>query len=548
MALASRVALPRRAARIIAPYNALEYQSWFPWLRTGLIGFMVVSVVFATLLTSLAGTVLLKFAVVPVVMLGAAVMWLLPDADRHAVATAEPQYFKGTLLLYLLSLVIWPNYLAIVIPGLPWITPPRLVLAVMLVLMVVHYPQHSKARGTLAEVLGYDRIALLLFGLYEVMNVLVLPMAPSLSETVSYYLLQQLQSLAVVLMAGVLMASEANIALIVRTVVLGSIFTMSVGVLENYMQSPPWANYIPPFMRIDENFLATFLSPQARAGDSRYRIRTTFPIVLYYTQYLSLMVPLILYTCWQARKRHLAVAIALLGLLLHTIWFTNARTAFISLLVPLFAFAGMGMLRLLRGGHKRDTLKLGLVLSVLLLAMALLGGALATSHRLQMYTFGGSQHASSDETRDEQWNNAWNQLRKNPIGIGAGNSVNAVGVERPGKITLIVDSLYINMLVDVGFIGFVGFFGLFLRAAWIGVFVFLRAARPVEEYAGAAAIGLISFVIVCYVISTTDNVYLALLFAGIILAIKRLQDQRLADEARAAAAKAPANSLVRRRA
>lgn len=395
------------------------------------------------------------------------------------------------------------------------------------------------------EVLGYDRIAFMMILTYEALNLLVMPLGASIADTMTYFLLQEVLGLSAVIMAAVLITNAENIAAIYRILLLGVIFTMLVGVLENYMQLPPWANFIPSFMRIDEGYLATFLSPQARVGDNRYRIRSTFPVVLYYTQYLSLLMPLILSTIWAARKRYLVVSVMLLVLLLHTVWFTNARTAFISFLIPLFMFAGVTLFKLFRGGSKRDSLKAGVFAALLLLLVGMLGGVLATSHRAQMYTFGGQQHAASDETRDMQWANAWRQLAKNPIGIGAGNSVNTVGVEKPGKINLVVDSLYINVLVDVGYIGFVCFFGFFLRIAWLGLQVYVRAKSTIEEQAGSAAIGLISFVVVDYVISNTDVNYVAFLLAGLILATKRLQDERLVAEARASAE--PSTALVKPR-
>ncbi|MBU6166715.1 MAG: O-antigen ligase family protein [Alphaproteobacteria bacterium] len=536
----------RRSSRIVAPYHRLEYRPWFPWLRAGLMVLMAATVIFATLLTSMAGTRLLKVAVLPIGAILLTVMWMLPDADRHRAETKVPAGFVPVLLTFLAGMVVWPSYIAIVLPGLPWLTPPRMILAVMLALMLVHYSQHRNSRGTLIEVLGYDRVALTLFGMYEALNFMVLPLAPGIGDTISYLFLQQVMALSTVLMAAVMMTNPDLMGRIYRTILLGMIFTMLVGLLENYMQSPPWANYIPSFMQIDEAFLTSFLSPQSRIGDNRYRIRTTFPVVLYYTQYLCLVLPMLLHAIWRTKGRQVLAGVALVPLILHTVWYCNARTAVLALLIPLFSFGALALVKQLRDNRQRDMLKPGVAMAVVLLLVGMLGGLLATSHRAQMYTFGGSQHNASDETRDQQWANAWRQLRKNPIGIGAGNSVNAVGVPKPGKDNLIVDSLYINVLVDVGYLGFACFFGLFVWVGIRGFQVFLRAGTVLEEQAGAAAIGLISYVIACYVISNTDVNYLAFLFSGMVIATKRLQDQRLAAEA--AAVRVPSTDLAPRRA
>lgn len=507
---------------------------------------MVFMVIYATLLTSFGGLRLLKFASIPIIFLLGFVVWMLPDADRGRSGLAVPAGFKTILLMFLAGVVVWPSYIAIVLPGLPWLTPPRLILAVMIAMIVVHYPQHTNSRSTLIEVLGYDRIAIMLIGMYELLNILVLPLAPKFDETITYFILQQVMSFSTVIMAAILLNEPKNISTIYQVVMISFIFTMLVAVLENYMQMPPWTNYIPSFMQVDENFLSLFLSPQARVGDNRYRIRSTFPIVLYYSQYLCVVMPLLLHSVFTARGKNVLPALALVPLMLHTVWFSNSRTAMLSLLIPLFGLAALQLVKIFRNKTKRDSLKAGVIVALLLVMVGGLGGVLATSHRAQMYTFGGSQHNASDETRDQQWDNAWRQLAKNPIGIGAGNSVNAVGVVKPGRDNLIVDSLYINVLVDVGFLGFFSFFGYFVWVSYIGILVYLRSQNRIEEQAGAAALGLISFVVSAYVISNTDVYYLSFLFAGMIMATKRLQDQRLAAEA--AAVRVPSTDLAPRRA
>ena len=548
VALATRTAMMRRSTRIISPYNTLEYRPWFPALRVALIFAMAMTVIYATTLITIGGTSLIKIAAIPIGLILGFVIWLLPDADEHATpSTANPPYMWA-LLVFLAGMVVWPTYIAVVLPGLPWLTPPRILLAIMLAIMLIHYPQHRHSRGTLIEVMGHDRIAISLFLLYESLNLIVLPLSPGISSTLSFLFLQEVFNLSAVIMAGMLMAKPSSIRLIYSVIVGAAIYTMVVGVVENEMQIPPWAEYIPSFMQIDESFLSRILSPQARIGDSRYRIRSTFPVVLYYTQYLSLVMPLILYSAWRMRGRYRVFSFIVMALVLHTVWYCNARTAILSLLIPLFAYGALFMVRSVRNGRNTDALRTGIRAGMILLLVGILAGVIATSHRAQMYTFGGKQHDASNIARDQQWDNAWRQLARNPIGIGAGNSVAKVGISVPGRDNLIVDSLYINLLVDVGFLGFAAFFGLFLRCAYLGVMCFLRATNELEEQAGSIGIGLVSYVVACSVVSTTDSGYLSFLFCGMILAIKRLQDQRLAEEARVRAMPAPTGALVVRRA
>jgi hypothetical protein len=545
--LASQTALIRRSSRILPPYNRLEFQPWFPVLKISLITIMMVMVVYACGLTALGGTELLKVAMLPVLGLLGVVIWMLPDADAHSRGEVQDLPFMPVLLAFVASIIVWPSYIAVVIPGLPWLTPPRIVLAVMLSLMLIYYPQHSRSRHQVVEILSYDRTLISLFLLYELLNIVVLPLAPSATETLSFWTLQDTMNFSAVIMAAGMMHRPRNFQIIYAVITCAAIYSMLVAVLENYMQIPPWADHIPSFMRIDDEWLARILSPQARIGDTRYRIRSTFPVVLYYTLYLSLVLPMVLYAITRMRGRYRILGVAVLVLVLHTAWFANARTAIIALIVPLAAFSVLVLMRSLRsGGTRRDVLKFGIQAALILMFTGMMGGVLATSHTAQMYVIGGKQHAGSDDARERQWANARAQLASNPIGIGLGNSIEKVGIDVRGR--KIVDSLYINMLVDLGVLGFIAYFGMFLRCAWLGIRCFLRAANEVEEYAGAAAIGLIGYTINCSVVSNTDSAYLAFLFCGLIVATKRMQDKRLAEEALAASRPASTGALAQARA
>ena len=64
---------------------------------------------------------LLPLIATPVVVLAAATMWALPDVNR-----APTRALEGLFLAFFAALILWPNYLAIAVPGLPWITLLRL--------------------------------------------------------------------------------------------------------------------------------------------------------------------------------------------------------------------------------------------------------------------------------------------------------------------------------------------------------------------------------------------------------------------------------------
>lgn len=543
-ALATRTAILRRGERVLPQYSSVEYKSWWRWAKIGFGVLLVVLAMFTGVFITAGGTQAIGIVGAPIGIMAAMCLWLLPDVHRPA----DPPFHK-LLIAYVVLLAAWPGYVAIALPGLPWITPPRGVLGIMLAVMALQVAQFPEVRQRLRDVLLYDKLAVRLYVGFWITSIIALPFAPSPSSTLSYGIMQEILAFSPALaLAWVLSKDIQQLPRILLVLALCCILTMVIAVVENIMQQPPWLNYIPSFMMIDQELLTSYTSDQARTGDPRYRIRSTFGIVLYYSQYLCVLMPVLTYFMLRMKGSARLVLLPLLGLLiLHTVWFANARTASLALLLSLFGSAGLVLLRSLVNRRDGDPFKTLFQTVMLAAVIGLLGVAIATSHRAQMYTIGGDQHAASNLTRDRQWNNAWEQVFSNPIGVGLGNSPNFVGTRGRGQ--QVVDSLYINMLVDVGPIGFLCFFGFYIRMAWLGLVTYLRGRDELDELAGPMTLGLIGLIVSAYVISFTDNNYLGLMFGVAIFLLHRRQQQAIDAEAagpQPSRIGAPGTSLVMR--
>lgn len=87
------------------------------WLIGSVIAFCLIYGVIYALFTPY----FLPVIAMPVVLLMALVVWALPDLKHPPIPAMEWLFFAT-----IAELVVWPNYLAIALPGLPWITVSRL--------------------------------------------------------------------------------------------------------------------------------------------------------------------------------------------------------------------------------------------------------------------------------------------------------------------------------------------------------------------------------------------------------------------------------------
>lgn len=542
MTFSTRAAMDRKSARILPQYNSLQHRTWWKFASIAFVALALFLTMYTGFLVAIGGTLAFKFVGFPIMLMAGLSLWLLPDVEK-----ADTAPFYSLLAAYMFLMVAWPTYVAIAIPGLPWVTAPRIVLGVLLVAMLTHFSQIAAARRKVVDLISYDQLAFRLYGLFLFMQVIVIPLAVSPIDVISYQFMQGVLDISAMIAAAWCFSEVKRVPRLMRVLVYGCIVTMLITLLENYLQRPPWFGYIPSFLKVDPTLLETYMSPQARVGDNRYRIRATFGIVLYYSQYLGLLLPAVMFEMWKTKGWKRVFALLLVPLILQTVWFTNARTASIALLISLFGFGGLVMMRQLFFRPRGDALKSGIMLAMVLLALAGLAGAIASSHRLQMYTFGGQQHVGSNAVRDQQWAGAWRAVARNPIGVGMGTPLPEVGKVSSSSGIAIVDSYYINLLVGVGPLGFIGFIGCLARVAYLGFMTFLRAKDDLEEWGGVLAIGLVNYIIADYVISYVDNNYLAFTMVVAILALHRHQSARIASETpEAKALPSPSTALVRR--
>lgn len=157
----TRAAMDRKSARILPQYNSLHHRTWWKFASIAFVALALFLTMYTGFLVAIGGTLAFRFVGFPILVMAGVSLWLLPDVDK-----ADNAPFFKLLAIYMFLMVAWPSYVAIAIPGLPWVTPPRLVLGVLLIAMLTHFPQIAEARRKVVDLLGHDPLAFRLYGLF----------------------------------------------------------------------------------------------------------------------------------------------------------------------------------------------------------------------------------------------------------------------------------------------------------------------------------------------------------------------------------------------
>jgi hypothetical protein len=466
-------------------------------------------------------------------------LWLADDT--------EPDYRSQVTKLMFVFLgvqMIWPPYLAFDLPGLPWITPPRIALGLLVFMGLIQMAQSSRARGDLVGVIKASPLPMVAYLVFWVLAFSAAfvgsTTSASLGETVSLLLLWSMSFL----LACWVMIDERSLPRFVRLVLFAFSFIFVLTVLEYIRREPIWFDYIPSFLKIDGPLFEVLMQEQGRVGDDRYRARGNLAVHLYFAQAFLLVVPFMVHYALSAKQvRIQAAALALLAFTLVIAWMTNTRTATTGyIIVALGAVALFALKRYLQPTNKADMVAPAIFMAAPAGAIGVLA-LIAASPRLQSLTIGGAQHRGSNDMRDRQWDRAIDAMLQNPFGYGAGNSAELAG-RSTGKGFWIVDSAWINMLLDYGVLAWLAFMIMLGVTAWFGVRLYLRSTDEASELCGPAAVALVGFALTMYTISYYGNIPLMMIIvAGILGTRYRLG---LADARERAAKPPPPLTLGRR--
>jgi hypothetical protein len=391
---------------------------------------------------------------VPLLVLAAAVIWALPNKDWIPMRTLR-WLFAGVAI----ALIAWPNYLAIALPGLPWITLSRLVIFPLTALFLVSLSASPTLRQELKAVVGANRMAVRLLLLFVGLMFISIAFSKNPVDSFEKFVIDQIYWTAMFLIACCVFRDGSFIVrwswVLTGLAVLVSVIAM----WEWRLGRLPWVGHIPSFLHIDDNYVSMTLVGQYRPGSNIRRLQSTFGESLGLAQYLALTSPLFMHFAIQAPKFWMrALALALIPFIFFTIVMTGARLGMVGFLLAMLLYTGAWAFR--RWQSDRQSI-LGPAIIVTYPALAFLAvAATFVSHRLHMMVWGGGNSQSSTDARIAQFNLGWPKVMTHPLGHGVNQGGGALGFTNPDGV-LTIDSYALKLGLDYGPLGLVLFYTFF---------------------------------------------------------------------------------------
>lgn len=513
-------AVVRKSAPVLGGYHGSTFLGQYTSLAALV---YIVALVGAAIAVVYQGSAALMALSIPLIILALLIIWALPNSGHPPL-----RWVSALLFAFITALLIWPDYLAFDLPGLPWLTAIRIVAVPFALAFLISLSVSSSFRNDLSERLAVAPIAhrmILIFIGVSVFSVLV---ASNVNVSANKLGIAFLYWFCPFYGAVWVFSREEAAVKFAYFLWVAALVTVAIGLWEWRLKMVPWAGSVPSFLAIDDPVVQTILSGKSRATTGIYRVQSKFTTPLGFAEFLAFSTPFILY--FVLYGKHWVVKVAALvtiPFVFNAIISTDSRLGFVGFIISFLVLLGLWSLRRWVQ-HRSSIFGPAITIAYPAILVATLAATFVVG-RLRAMVWGTGAQSFSSMAREEQVDIGMPIIWSQPWGHGIGNAAQVLGYRNlEGSLT--IDSYYLSVALEFGILGFLVFFGMFLVALCYGMNYVLRAEDRSDLLLMPVMAALSIFFVVKSVFSQQENHPLVFVFLGALFGIcYRIKTKKLAE-------------------
>ena len=498
---------------MLEPYAA-EPTGWRRWLIWLSIPTLCMACLMAGFIYALTTPYMIPQFAAPIVLLVLVVIWALPD-----MRTAPTRLLGKLFFAFLVAAVLWPNYLAITLPHMPWITATRLIGFPAALVLLICISVSAAFRATIKNVVtSIPWLWQLMVGFVAIQCVSVL-YSTSVRDSINGLVDTQVSWTVMFFAACFVFTQKGSAERFAVIMWVSSIILCVVGLWEAKLEHAPWAGHIPSFLQVQDAYIQEVLKGARRLGTGKYRVQTIHSTSLGLAEFLALAAPFVIHFMMGQYKRWVQVAAGLsLPFMFYTILATDARLGVVGFFIAIMLYAlcwGVMRWRDMRGSLMGPTVVLAYPA-----AFSLFVAATFFVRKLHNMVWGGSHTQFSNGAREEQVAAGIPKILSHPWGYGINQGAAALNFRMDdGKAT--IDTYYLLVALDYGVLGFLVYYSAILVVIGFCAKYGLKAAPPEREETLLipTGIALAAFFVIKSIFSQTENHTLQYMMMGMAAAL-----------------------------
>jgi hypothetical protein len=472
----------------------------------------------------------------PLLLLALAVIWVLPESER-----VPGRALEGLFFAFFIAVVLWPDYLAVDIGGLPWITARRVISAPLAVVFLIALSMSALLRREIKAVLAASPVLSRFLIGFVIIQILSIALSRNVPLSIDKLVVAQLYWTLIFFVGCWVFSRPGRAERWAAMLCLMMVPLALLGLWEWWRGQVAWAGRIPSFLKVEDEAVQRILAGGSRAATGKYRVISTFTTPLGFAEYLALITPFLIHFVMGAFRPIVRIAAAFaLPFTFFMVTLTDSRLGAAGFLLSFVLYlAAWGVLRW--RNHHGSLFGPAVTLAYPLLFAGFIA-ATFTIGRLRRLVWGGGEHQFSTEAREIQYAQGFDILAGNPIGHGIGMGAERLGYTNLAGV-LTIDTYYLLIALEYGLIGFALYYGMLLLGIGKAGSTLLNAREPDREtlLLVPLAISMVVFVVIKSVFSQESNHSIIYMMLAAIMALSaRLKARPVAQAGEPQASLAPA--------
>jgi hypothetical protein len=451
----------------------------------------------------------------PLIFIAFLVIWVLPDTIPAPVRTLQWLFYA-----MFIALSVWPNYLAIALPGLPWITIIRLTSFPLFLTLLVCLSVSSEFRRQLTgSFQGLPAIPILL-GIFVVIQFLSIGLSGEVGSSIQKFVVAQTTWTASFVIAAFVFLRPGQIRRWAAIYWAMAMFVAAMSIVEHRVGHVLWLGHIPSFLKIEDESVQRILAGSMRAGTTLYRSQATFGSPLSLAEFIALSLPFVLHfiTARFSRRTRIA-AIVSIPVLLYGCFLTDSKLGTVGCLAGISLY-GFGVAFQNWRRNKQSLVAATFTFSYPA-GLCLVVAALMFVGRFRRIILGDSSHSASTDARYTQYAMGFERILQWPFGYGIGRGGDALGFGLDTHGMMTIDTYYLSIVLEYGVLGFIVFYGMFAIAILEGGrrSLFVPSQNEDRSFLLPITVSLMAFILIKSVFSQQENHPIVFMMLGAMVAI-----------------------------
>ena len=441
-------------------------------ILSGLVGLIVAAGAAYGYLISIMPLSSFLMLAIPIIILIMLIFWALPEIGKAPEKAIETLFFG-----YMVGLFLWPNYFAIAIPGLPWISMSRLWGGPLVFFLLLSCSISAPFRRAILEPFQSNRWMLRAMLGFVCTQCISLFFSKHFGDSANRLVNYQIAWTAMFFASAFVLSKPGRLLRLAALLCAMAAVQTLVAFFEYRAGGVLWAQHAPPFVALNDPTVRAILAGGARAATGTYRVQSIYTTSLNFAEFLGITTPLFLHFMMTARR---ALWRILSGLYLpYAFWViltTDSRIGLVGFFLSCLLYFLLWALKR-KNDRPRDMVAPLLLIAYPLMFTGFVGLSLFWM-RLNHMIFGGGAQAASNESRQIQIQTGIPKVLHWPIGYGPGMAATTLGFadNEDGKLT--IDNYWLSIALEYGILGFICFMTLMLYGIGQSFRYGLKAQSP----------------------------------------------------------------------